>query len=253
MHAKDDWATLSAVGALAAIFGSLVHEDLGHSLFCMAGGGHVSLVTFLEFQCAGGNAFTGAAGPLAALSVGAVAILAVMRHGPNARTWRVFLFISGILMMFWTWAQLIRNSLDGSDDWGYAARGFDWPQAWHGIGVFVGLIGYGVTAWIALKLARRIAAGRPRRLLLPWLSAVFAAILLGAIWHGARQASALDGFMTFGAAAIGFAPAIRAADREPIIAKDAIRRSWTWISVSLVAFIGFASTIAHGWGSLASV
>lgn len=249
MRSRDDVVTLWALGALVAITGSIVHEVLGHSLVCMASGGHVTLLTFLVFRCDPGNAFTAAAGPMAALVMGTMSLLLLRWVPQRNANWRVFLFTLGILLLFWTWAQLVRNSLQGNDDWGWVARDLGWQTVWHWIGAATGIAGYVFTMRVSANLARQVAAGAPSRLIHPWLAAILAAIMLGGMWHGGRMASALDGFMTFGVAALGYVPALRAS-ADGTASQD-ITRNWRWITVSVITFTAFTLTIAQGVGVLA--
>jgi hypothetical protein len=63
-HFKDDVPTLLAIGVLVSIAASLAHEALGHGVGCLMDGGHITLITFLVFRCAGAGALADGGGPI---------------------------------------------------------------------------------------------------------------------------------------------------------------------------------------------
>ena len=147
---------------------------------------------------------------------------------------------------------MVREGIDGSDDWGHVARDLHWRPGWHAVAVAVGVLGYGITLRVATSLGLSLAGGRPATLLIPYASTCTSAVVFGALWHGAPAASALDGFLSFGIAPLGYFLVIRAVAREPIeTGAGVIDRSTVWLIGVTLMGISFALTIARGVGRLA--
>jgi hypothetical protein len=249
---KDDIPTLVAVGAMVTICASLVHEAFGHGVGCLVDGGTVTLLTFLVFRCEGAAVLTDGGGPVGAFLVASLCLITLRQLKPKPSVASLFSYALGVQMMLWVCAQMVREGIDGSDDWGHVALGLGWPPAWHLVAVAIGLIGYGATIRIAATLGVPLARGRPARLLIPYASTCICAVIFGAMWHGDRAASALDGLLSFGLAPLGYLLAIRIVARAGTMPNTAaIGQSRMWLV--LVGIIGciFALTIASGVGRLA--
>ena len=246
----DDVPTLIAVGALVAICASLAHEALGHGVGCVADGGRVTLITFLVFRCDGAGVLADGGGPAGAFLVACVCLIVLYRSRPEPTLARLFTYALGVQLSFWVGAQMVREGFDGSDDWGHVAHDLGWAAGWHAGVIAVGIIGYGATVRIAAKLGEPLAQGQPARLLIPYASTCMFAVAFGAMWHGGRAVSALDGFLSFGIASLGYLLAIRVASRKACQDRIIISRNWLWLTA--VTFIGciFALTIARGVGQL---
>ena len=102
------------------------------------------------------------------------------------------------------------------------------------------------------RLGMPLAAGRPMRLLIPYASACLSAVAFGALWHGDRAASALDGLLSFGVASLGYLVAIRAVARARHVPPlRPIGRNDAWLLGVAIIGVAFALTIARGVGRLA--
>ena len=248
----DDVPTLVAIGAGVAVAASLAHEALGHGLGCVADGGTVTLLTFLLFRCAGAGVLADGGGPVGAFLVAAACLAAVHALRPRPAAPSLFLFALGIQTMFWVCAQMVREGIDGADDWGHVARDLAWPHWWHGVVVAIGAAGYAAAIRIAAISGRRLAEGRPERLLIPYAATAASAVFFGALWHGGRTASALDGLLSFGVAPLGYLLAIGAIARDDAPPRSgAIRPDRVWQLGAVLACLAFALTIARGVGRLA--
>lgn len=248
---SDDVPTLVAVGAAVAICASLAHEALGHGVGCIADGGRVTLLTFIVFRCAGAGVMTDGGGPVGAFLVAVVCLIALYRLTPKPTIMRLLTYALGVQMMFWVFAGMVRQGFDGSDDWGQVARHLGWPTQWHAVLIAIGVIGYGATIRIATSLGAPLAQGRPSRLLIPFASTCLFAVAFGAMWQGDPVASALDGFLSFGIAPLGYLLAIRVASRRDSLGETGISRSRSWLVAVTVISCIFALTIARGIGQLA--
>jgi hypothetical protein len=117
--AKDDIPTLVAVGALVAICASLAHEALGHGVGCLIDGGTVTLLTFLVFRCEGAAVLADAGGPIGAFLVASLCLIVLRQPKPKPSVVSLFTYAFGVQAMLWVCAQMVREGIDGSDDWGH--------------------------------------------------------------------------------------------------------------------------------------
>lgn len=162
---------------------------------------------------------------------------------------KLFLFNLGALVLLWCWGQMIPEALARNDDWGHVASELNWPSQWQAIAVVIAVVGYVATVRLVGRMAAGLAGGRPARLLIPYLTATVSAIFLGALWHGDRVGSALDGFLSFGVAPLGYLFIIRRiAPRSPV--PGAIGRNTAFLGAAAVIWVVFALTIARGIGRL---
>ena len=248
----DDVPTLIAVGAAVTICASLAHEALGHGIGCAADGGTVTLLTFQVFRCKGADVFADGGGPVGAFLIASLCLIALRLLRPKPSVGSVFTYALGVQMMLWVCAQMVREGIDGSDDWGHVADDLGWTTEWHIAVIVIGAIGYGITIRVATTLGIPLARGRPARLLIPYASSCIFAVAFAAMWHGDRAASAWDGFLTFGVAPLGYLLVIRMVARMTAIPdKAVIGRSRAWLIAVVVIGCIFAFTIAQGIGRLA--
>lgn len=246
---SDDTSTLVAFGLLISIVASLAHEDLGHGLGCLMDGGRITLITFLVFRCAGAGPIADGGGPVGAFAVGCIALVMVWAIRPRSMVLKLFLFNLGALILLWFWGQMVPEALGRNDDWGHVASELHWPGQWQLIAALIGVAGYVATVRIVGRMARGLAGGRPARLLIPYLAAAVSAILLGALWHGDRIGSALDGFLSFGVAPFGYLFVIRRTARLAPV-PGAIERNTALLGAVVILWAAFALTIARGIGQL---
>ena len=145
--------TVLAIGVLAYVVTTLVHEAAGHGLMCLALGGDALAVSSTELRCAGlaedrALMVTAAGTPMNVL-VGLATMLFAAR-APVSGTTRYFLWVFGALNLFHAGSYLLIGPFLGFGDWGAIARSQQPVVAWQ-IGLTA--IGYGL-----IVLARRLAA-----------------------------------------------------------------------------------------------
>ena len=121
IRATDDVPTLTAVGAAVAIAASLAHEALGHGVGCLADGGTLTLLTFLVFRCAGAGVLADGGGPVGAFLIATLCLILLRRIRPAPSVASLFGYALGVQTMLWVCAQMVREGIDGGDDWGHVA------------------------------------------------------------------------------------------------------------------------------------
>jgi hypothetical protein len=248
--ARDDLATLTALGVLAATVAAFAHEWVGHGGMCLARGGEITLLTSVIFRCQGGGAVTDLAGPLGGLACGLAAFALIKLE--RSASFRLFLLTTGAIALFWYFGQLAESAVIGAGDWGFAAKALDWPAFWRPVAVVLGVGGYLLTVALATREARVLAGGdgAARRLLVPYLAAAASAVIAGALWDNDRAGSTWEGLLAVGIAPLGYLWAVRFALRTPG-GEAVIPRSWPWIVVAAALFLAFCLTAGLGLGRLA--
>jgi hypothetical protein len=246
---QDDWVTLATVGALVTVVGSVAHEIMGHGLGCALDGGTITLVTFLVFRCDGAGWAADGGGPVGALLIGCLGLLFLHRSGARSPLFRLVLFTAASMLLFWFFAQMVEEAIDGRDDWGHVARDLHWSKAWHLAAAAVGVAGYALTLRLLKGVVGGVVQGRRTRLLVPYLGAALSAPIFGALWHGAPLASAFDGFLTFAVAPFGHLLLLSSVERKDP-ASEPIVRSHTFVGSTLAAIVVFAVVVAPGMGRL---
>ena len=247
---RDDWVVLAMLGTLVAIVGSVAHEAIGHGLGCALDGGTVTLLTFLVFRCDGAGWVADGGGPAGALIVGCLALILLQRSRPTNALCKLLLFTVASMLLFWFFAQMVKEAFDGSDDWGHVARDLSWPSQWHMVAAIVGALGYWMTFRVLRHAAVSVIDGRRLRLVVPYLGAALCAPILGALWHGGVLASAVDGLMTFAVAPFGHLLLLFFIERNDGGVGELIRRSRAFIGTTLVIVVFFAAVVAPGLGRL---
>lgn len=240
---------LVAMGVLISIVASSAHEAMGHGVGCAIDGGHVTLITFLVFRCAGAGTLADGGGPVGVLLVGCTALALAHVFRSKALAGRLFLLNLSAIALFWVCGQAIEEAFDGSDDWGHVAIDLGWPSYWQWMLGLAGVSGYIITMRMVGRLGSVLANGRPVRMLLPYAAATLSAIVLGALWHGGRVASALDGFLSFGVAPVGYLLIARRLAHNPA-SPNAVSRSVGFVIFVAATWLAFAMTVAKGLGPL---
>ena len=248
---RDDAATLAAIGVSISLAASVAHEALGHGISCIAEHGHITLLTFLVFRCLDGGVWTDGGGPIAVLIAGALSLILLHKLPPRQQLARLWLLNFATMSLLWSCGQDLSESFDGSDDWGHVAHDLSWPTWWHQALGIVSLAGYTfVMRWV-VKLAKSIVGGAPGRLLIPYSSAMLSAVALGSLWHGARLASALDGFLSFGVAPMGYLLIARRLSVAKAHHPPYLPHTRCFIALVALLWLAFALTVARGIGPLA--
>lgn len=243
----DDPGTLVALGVLAALVACVAHEAVGHGGACLATGAEVTRLTTLFFRCSRGSDLTDVAGPLGSLGLGLLAA-ALVRFAPrSARTLRLGALTTAVIALCWFFGQLARDAAFATDDWAFAVR----RPALRVVLVALGVAGYVAVIRLAVEPAAEIAQGRRWRLLAPWLAALAAATVMGALWTGHAWIGARESLQTFGLAPLGYLLTIRAALRRPAPDGEPIGPAWGLIAAAGAALLAFYVTMGQGLGPLA--
>jgi len=247
---RDDIATLMAIGLVAYVCETLLHEAVGHGGMCLASGYRVTAIAPLWMHCSTTTRLVNLMGPAANL-VGAVVYGLILRLAPP-RGDRVRLFL---------WLGLAFNGLVAAGYIGVGGlTGFgDWPVVVAGLApgwlVRVGLVVVGVGLYLVfLRLAggalRRIAGPltdrRLRRLVLaPAFGAAIAALGAEIYGQGARPLGlALAAGCTL---VVGFSLTSLPTVKTEAGTGFGVRFSLAWVVVAAVVGVGFVLAVGPGY------
>jgi len=255
---RDDALTLASLGVLAFAFADQTHEALGHALATLLTGGKlITLTTCFVDSRAGSERWIPAAGGLANLAVGLVA-LALVRVFPGASPHRrYFLVLAAAFNLFFAAGYPVYSAFALFGDWAAVISGLAPAWLWRTLLAIVGIAGY----YLSMRfLARAIhsfgissdgpARERLRRItLIPFLSA-FGLAFLGGLPNPRGWAMVFSAALPAAAASFGLTQLDnfpRASQPNPAISPAApITRNFRWIVAACLVAIVFVAILGPG-------
>jgi hypothetical protein len=203
---KTDWLTVAAIGLLAMCLVTFDHEALGHGGACLALHGHITALSSSVFRCDRQSGLVDAAGPIANVLGGLIALAArLLVPWPFVKL-RLLLILVTALSFFWEGGYLIHamHRQDGDlysvAQWWLGSISV-W-QRWIGaaLGLALYLFAAGVTAWALLRLWPEAKTARfvARTV---WASAATGAALAALFYTGGISRDLRDAVLEIGAAA----------------------------------------------------
>jgi hypothetical protein len=162
VNSRADIPTLAALGVVAFVVQSLLHEAVGHGGACLAAGGTITLLTPMYMRCSVDSLAIVAAGPALNLVAGALAWLALRRLSMRAGTAQWFLWLCLAFNGLVAAGYLLVGAATGFGDWSVLFGSIE--PAWHwrvpaGIGAVLALIG--MRAIAAREFARLTGIAKP--------------------------------------------------------------------------------------------
>ena len=220
-HLKQDPPTdsalmLAALGILAYAASMMTHEALGHGAYCLAVGGHNTMLTAWAERCD----FPGlhgpginAAGPGTQFAVGLLAWLLLHRLPPHATRLRFFIWLSMVFDLFIASSYIAFSGITGIGDAAVLIASLHPPLAWRTALVLLGSALYYLSMHAAASELHRFASPnaaspdhRLRRLFrlvtIPYAAAGLFACTAGALNHtmGPHVALGFAAASSFGSA-----------------------------------------------------
>jgi hypothetical protein len=250
---RDDIATLMAIGVVAYVCETLLHEAVGHGGMCLASGYRVTAIAPLWMHCSTTTPLVNLMGPAANL-IGAAIYGLILRLAPP-RGDRVRLFV---------WLSLAFNGLVAAGYMGVGGLTWfgDWPAVLAGVTapawlVRVGLVVAAVILYLAFlrlsgwALRHRVVRGpltdgRLRRLAMaPALGAAIAA--LGAEVYG-QGGGPLGLALAAGCTlVVGFSLTSLPTVKAEAATAFQVRFSLVWVVLALAAGAGFVLAVGPGY------
>jgi len=249
---RDDIATLMALGVVAYVCETLLHEAVGHGGMCLASGYRVTAIAPLWMHCSTTTPLVNLMGPAANLA-GAVVYALILRLAPPR----------GDRVRFFIWLSLAFNGLVAAGYMGVGGvTGFgDWPAVFAGVApawlvrgglIVVAVVLYGAFLRLAGGLLKdRVVSGaltdrRLRRLVLfPALGA--AIVALGAQIYG--QGGGLLGLALAAGCTlvVGFSLTSLPTVKTEAATAFQVRFSLLWVVAALVVGVAFVLAVGPGY------
>ncbi|HEX3808222.1 MAG TPA: hypothetical protein VHW02_00865 [Rhizomicrobium sp.] len=182
--------TLMALGVLAYVSETLLHEAVGHGTLCLLGGGKITLLAPLYMRCSAVTLAMVVAGPCANLLGGLICLLALQfKRSEPARSFDYFLWLFFIFNWLVAAGYLLVGAATGFGDWSVAFAGVKPDWMWRAPAFTAALLFYLFTLKLASRSFARLTGfsgqnkgGLARLALLP--TAAASIIALGAEVYG---------------------------------------------------------------------
>jgi hypothetical protein len=255
-----DALTLSAVGIIAYVLSTLIHEGLGHGGACLLSGGTVNVISTVNMECSADTRLVQAGGTLANFAAAAL-FFALQRLTPrSAPVLRFFCWLTMSINLLMATGYFLFSGIGGFGDWSdfIAGLGPKWPLR-VALAV-VGGLGYLLSARVSVLAMRPLIGSDPvqrivraRRLMrIPYVVGGVLACIAGAFNPAGLYLVALSAAAsTFGgtSALMWMHNLLRNQNRIPLgseLDPDPIGRSWPWIVVAAGLALVFIFVVGPG-------
>jgi hypothetical protein len=253
--ARASLPTLAALGIVAYVGETLLHEAVGHGGACVAGGGTVTLLAPLYMRCSEVFPAMVAAGPALNLLAGGAAWIALRDMQGPAGAWRYFLWLTLAFNWLVAAGYLFVGAATGFGDWAVLFQGIAPPWLWRvpaGIGAVLLYLGF--RARVAREFLRMTGLARPdaatlaRLVLVPTGAAAIVAMAAQAYGQGGDP---LGFALAFGCTfVVGLSLwGIEDAQPGPVAIQASrlrIETSVAWFVAALVIAVSFVTVIGPG-------
>jgi hypothetical protein len=251
----DDVLTVCAISVVAAIFGNVIHEGLGHAATALLTGAQSGILSTVAWSSEYDSRLVAAAGTLANLAA-AIVFWSLLRGMKRARAGlRFFLVISLAFNLFTGTGYFLFSGFTNFGDWAQVIAGLRPVWMWRTALILVGAASYyGAVLIVGSALVRyagipRGDSARLRRLtLIPYVTSIVILTAGGLmnplgmqlVWQSALPASAgaTSGLLWLQY----YIPKGTIAARPP----DAIDRSYVWIICAAAAATIFVFVLGRG-------
>ncbi|MBS1800753.1 MAG: hypothetical protein JSS95_13110 [Acidobacteria bacterium] len=248
---KDSTLTLCALGALACMVQSVLHEGLGHGVAAWLSGAHTITVSSVAMDADIESRWIEAAGTLVNLAAAALLWIALRLVRRGSATVRYLLVLMFAGNLFSGTGYFLFSGFAGFGDWNQIIRGLH-PYWLFRLGLVVaGVIGYAVSMVLVARELRPFAQDRQRLKKLTW-TPYFAEAALAAFAGLFNPAGPIYVLLSALPATMGANSGllwIRYYVAPPAEGDEAggIGRSYAWFGVISVLEIAFIFFIGRGW------
>ena len=193
---RDNLPTILAIGVIAYVGETLLHELVGHGGVCLALGGHVTKLAPLWMNCSVASPWLVAAGPTMNLLAAALVLALIWSQQPRGPAHRMLLWLGFAFNALVAAGYMVVGGAAGFGDWSVLFDPIHPALIWRLPALLIGLVGYaGGLAWAAKAYIRLNGAGLSKarvwsRTIAPAAGAAFVASA-AEIVGGRTQASPL--------------------------------------------------------------
>ena len=144
--APVDPLTVGAIGILAYMLGSVLHEGVGHGGACLLSGAKPLALSSVYFECSQEGRLVDAGGTLMNLLAGAVFFVLGRLTGRSSPRWKDFFWVSMTLNVFTGTGYFLFSGIGGIGDWGVFIQGLGNQWLWR-----IGLTIFGAATYPARR------------------------------------------------------------------------------------------------------
>jgi hypothetical protein len=255
-----DALTLAAVGVIAYVLSTLIHEAVGHGGACLLSGKTVIVISTVHMQCSVDSRLVQAGGTLANFAAAALFFALQRSASRSAPVLRFFYWLSMTINLLMATGYFLFSGIGAFGDWADFIAGLGPQRALRIALTVLGGLGYLLSAWLALLAMRPLIGSDPvqrivrtRRLThIPYVVggalACIAASRNPAGWYLIALSAAAS---TFGgtSALLWMHHWLRDQKRFPLgseLEPVPIARSWPWITAAVAFALVFIVVIGPG-------
>ena len=147
-QAADDFLTVTAIGLLAAIIASILHEGFGHAATALLTGAPSGLLTTVSWSSTRESRLVSAAGTLANLAAALLFWLALRTATRLSARWRFLLFLCLAFNLFDGTGYFFFSGVTNFGDWAAVISGWPSHGLWRLFLIVVGMASYFVAVLI---------------------------------------------------------------------------------------------------------
>jgi hypothetical protein len=155
--AKDDLWTLAAFGVLAYMISNVLHEGLGHGGVAWLSGAHRITVTSTYMDAGIDTRWILAAGTLVNLVFGLLGLVVLRSMRGAGIPMRLFVWTLTAFNLLLGTGYFLFSGIGGIGDWADWMKGLSPMWAWRVGCALLGLVSYGLSAWLLARELARIA------------------------------------------------------------------------------------------------
>jgi hypothetical protein len=162
--AKDDLWTLAAFGVLAYMISNVLHEGLGHGGVALLSGAHRITVTSTYMDAGFDTRWILAAGTLVNLVFGVLGLFVLRSMRGAGIPMRLFVWTLTAFNLLLGTGYFLFSGIGGIGDWAEWMKGLSPMWAWRVGCALLGLVSYGLSAWLLARELASIAGTNQARL-----------------------------------------------------------------------------------------
>jgi len=145
LQTQSDPSTVIAIAVVAYMFGTMLHEAVGHGGACLLTGGVPKEITTVSMDCSVDNRVVTAGGTIANVLAGII-LFAILRLAPRTSPRLMyFLWIAMTINLFAAAGYFAFSGIGGFGDWAMFIQGLGTQWVWR-----VGMTVFGVAAYMAV-------------------------------------------------------------------------------------------------------
>ena len=159
-----DSLTVAAITIFISLFGSLLHEGVGHGGACLLVGGRPLVLSSVHFECSADSRLVDAGGTLMNLLAGGFFLVAGRFVGRAYPRWKFFFWLAMTTNLYAATGYFLFSGIGGIGDWAAFIQGLGPQWLWRiGMALFGGITYYLSARLSLLELRPLIGSDKQQR------------------------------------------------------------------------------------------